>query len=65
MIPATHDNIFVPALVEAPHIGADNAIRSYKISALGCEVIAGKNRCKSFTLKTLWTNWTLVSGTDF
>ena len=35
------------------------------VTGKGCEVIAGKNRCKSFTLKTLWTNWTLVSGTDF
>jgi hypothetical protein len=35
------------------------------ISGKGCETFGTKTRCKSFTLKTLWTNWTLTSGTDF
>ena len=30
------------------------------VSGKGCE---GKH-CRSFTLKTLWTNWTLISGTN-
>lgn len=35
------------------------------VSGKGCETIGGKNKCKGFSLKTLWTDWTLSSGTDF
>jgi hypothetical protein len=35
------------------------------VSGKGCETVGTKTKCKSFSLKTLWTDWTLVSGTDF
>ena len=35
------------------------------VSGKGCETIGGKTKCKSFSLKTLWTDWTLSSGTHF
>jgi hypothetical protein len=35
------------------------------ISGKGCETVGTRTKCKSFSLKTLWTNWTLTSGTDF
>jgi hypothetical protein len=35
------------------------------VGGKGCETFGTKTRCKSFTLKTLWTNWTLSSGADF
>ena len=35
------------------------------VSGKGCETIGGKVKCKSFKLKTLWTDWTLTSGSDF
>jgi hypothetical protein len=35
------------------------------VSGKGCEFIGGKNRCKGFSLKTLWADWTLSSGTNF
>ena len=35
------------------------------VSGKGCETVGTRPRCKSFSLKTLWTNWTLTSGTDF
>jgi ABC-type thiamin/hydroxymethylpyrimidine transport system permease subunit len=31
----------------------------------GCETFGTKTKCKSISLKTLWTHWTLVSGTAF
>jgi hypothetical protein len=35
------------------------------VKGKGCETFGGKSKCKGFSLKTLWTNWTLSSGTDF
>jgi hypothetical protein len=35
------------------------------VSGKGSETIGGKVRSKSFSLKTLWTDWTLTSGVDF
>jgi len=35
------------------------------VSGKGCETIGGKTKCKSFKLKTLWTNWILTAGEDF
>jgi hypothetical protein len=34
------------------------------ISGKGCETVGTKTRCKSFSLKTLWTDWTWSSGTS-
>jgi hypothetical protein len=33
-------------------------------SGKGCETFGSKTKCKSFALKTTWTNWTLISGTN-
>jgi hypothetical protein len=35
------------------------------VSGKGCETVGTKTKCKSFNLKTLWTDWTLTSGADF
>ena len=35
------------------------------VSGKGSETIGGKVKSKSFSLKTLWTDWTLSSGTHF
>jgi hypothetical protein len=35
------------------------------VSGKGCETIGGKAKCKGFSLKTLWTDWTLSSGSNF
>ena len=35
------------------------------VSGKGCETVGSKTKCKGFKLKTLWTDWTLSSGTAF
>jgi hypothetical protein len=35
------------------------------VSGKGSVTVSGKTKSKSFTLKTLWTNWVLTSGVDF
>lgn len=35
------------------------------ISGTGSETVGGKTKTKSFKVKTVWTDWTLSSGTNF
>ena len=35
------------------------------VSGKGCETFGTKTKCKGFKLTTLWTDWTLSSGTNF